>query len=97
MKAWKLFSLKKDGSIGPLFINRKLRLQPGQWYPAEAHRTKGFAFRPGWHVTAEPVAPHLSPKGRVWKEVEIEDYIEIVRPVQQGGKWYLAERMRVCE
>lgn len=95
MKAWKLFSLKKDGSIGPLFINRRLRLEPGTWYQAEAHRTKGFAFRPGWHVTAEPVAPHLSPKGRVWKQVEIEDYIEIIRPVQQGGVWYLAERMRV--
>ena len=95
MKAWKLFRKLKDGSIAPLFINKKLRLQPGIWYPAEAHRTKGYAFRPGWHVTALPFAPHLSEKGRVWKEVLIEDFTEIVRPVQQGGKWYLANKMMV--
>lgn len=97
MIAWKLFRQMKNGDIAPLFINKKLRLKKDVWYPAEAHRTKGFAFRPGWHVTAQPVAPHLSEKGRVWKRVEIEDFTEIVRPVQQGGIWYLANRMRVLE
>jgi hypothetical protein len=97
MIAWKLFSLKKDGSIGPLFINRKLRLKTGEWYPAEPHKTKGFAFRPGWHCTEERSAPHLTEKGRVWKQVEIEDYTEIIRPVQQGGVWFLANRLRVLE
>ena len=40
-------------------------------------------------------APHLSTKGRVWCEVEIEDYSELVRPAVQGGVWLLANRMKV--
>jgi hypothetical protein len=84
----------KDGSIAPLFINKKLRLKSDTWYEAEEHRTPGFAFRPGWHCCSEPIAPHLSEKNRVWKEVEIEDFIEIKRPESQG-KWLLASRMKV--
>lgn len=95
MIAYKLFKEHKDGSIGPLFINRRLRLETNVWYDAEEHPTKGFAFRPGFHVTALPVAPHLSSKGRTWREVEIEDFVEIHRPASQGGLWYLANRMRV--
>jgi len=97
MIAYKLFRQMKDGSIAPLFINKKLRIPINKWMPAEEHRTPGFAFRPGWHVTKEPKAPHLSEKGRVWKKVEIEDYTEINRPVSQGGTWYLANKMRVIE
>lgn len=95
MLAWKLFSKKKDGSIGPLFINKRLRLSTGIWYEAESHLTKGFKFRPGWHVTLEPVAPHLSEKDRVWKQVEVENFVRIQRPKSQGGVWLLAERMKV--
>jgi hypothetical protein len=91
----KLFRRLKNGDIASLFINKKLRLQPDVWYPAGAHLTKGFAFRPGWHTTLLPHAPHLKEDGRVWKRVEIKDYVEIVRPVQQGGIWYLANMMRV--
>ena len=97
MIAYKLFRLLKDGKIAPLFINKKLRLEYNKWYQAEAHKTKGFAFRPGWHVIAKPYAPHLSMKNRIWKKVEIEDYQEINRPASQGGKWYLANKMRVIE
>lgn len=57
--AYKLFRVRKDGTIGPLFINRKLVVVPGQWMEAESHPTKGFALRPGWHCTLAPVAPHL--------------------------------------
>jgi hypothetical protein len=64
---------------------------------AEAHRRKGFAYRPGWHCTLKPEAPHLSPKGRVWARVEIADYEEYDRPASQGGTWALAQRMKVLE
>lgn len=94
-KAYKLFRLRPDGSLGPLFIDRHLVVPVGEWLPAECHPTKGFAVRPGWHCTAKPEAPHLSPKGRVWCEVEIEEYRPVERPASQGGVWYLAERMRV--
>ena len=95
MIAWKLFRLMKGGAIAPLFINKKLRLEPGVWYEAEDHPTKGFAHRPGFHILSERNAPHLGKKGRVWKQVEFYDYETFYRPEQQGGKWYLAKRMRV--
>lgn len=95
MIAYKLFRLLKNGEIAPLFINKKLRLKTNKWYKAELHATKGFAVRKGFHVTAQPNAPHLSMVGRIWKKVEIEDYVEVIRPESQGGLWYLANRMRV--
>lgn len=95
MLAYKLFRLRKDGSLGSLFINRKVRLEEGVWLPAGIHETKGYTCRPGWHCTSEPTAPHLSEKGRVWKKVQIEDYYEMNRPKSQGGKWFIATIMKI--
>jgi len=95
--AYKLLSIKKDQSLGPLFINRKQRIPVGVWLKAESHPTTGYAVRPGWHCTAKPVAPHLSKKGRVWCRVLIKGYTEFKRPESQGGKWLLAEYMKVQE
>ena len=97
MLAYKLFKERKDGSIGPLFINRKQRIPIGQWLEAEDVPTKGFAHRPGWHVGVYPEAPHLSEKGRVWYLVEIEDWYPFKRPKNQGGEWLIAKRMKVIE
>lgn len=95
MKAYKLLRKRKDGSIGPLFINRKAKLPIGSWMQAESHPTKGYSYRPFWHCTSKPIAPHLSEDGRVWCKVEIEDFSEMNRPQSQGGKWYLASRMKI--
>lgn len=97
MIAYKLFNVRKDGSIGPLFINRRQRIPMDEWLEAEDHPTKGYARRPGWHCCRTPEAPHLSEKGRQWYKVEIQDYQELVRPDSQGGKWYLAGRMKIIE
>jgi len=99
MIAWKLFRQMKDGSIAPIFIDKRLRLTPGVWYEAKLIPTQGFSPRKGFHVTAQPVAPHLNSQRerRVWKQVEIEDHTELKRPESQGGLWYLANRMRVLE
>lgn len=97
MIAYKLFRLRKDGSLGPLFINARQRIPVGTWLPAEAHPTPGYAFRPGWHVCSTPKAPHLSKTGRVWARVEIEGYTAHQRPASQGGLWYTARRMRVLD
>ena len=93
--AFKLFRRRKDGSLGTLFINRPRRIPVGEWLRAEACPTKGFAFRPGWHCCAQPAAPHLGTRGRVWCEVEINEFAPFVRPASQGGLWYLAQEMRV--
>lgn len=97
MIGYKLFRLRKDGTLGPLFINARLRVPVGEWLEAEDHPTKGFAHRPGWHAAAKPVAPHLSEKGRVWCRVELEGVRKYPRPESQGGEWLLADRLRVLE
>lgn len=93
--AYKLLRKRKDGSLGSLFINRAARIPINTWLAHQSIPTRGYALRPGWHCMAQPEAPHLSPKGRVWCEVEIEGFTQHVRPKAQGGLWFLAENMRI--
>ena len=97
MKAYKLFRKRKNGTLGPLFINRKLVVERNKWLKAEPHKTKGFAFRPGWHCCSKPAAPHLSMKDRAWCEVEIREVKNIQRPESQGGLWYLANKLKLIK
>lgn len=94
-RAYKLFRVRRDGTLGPLFINRRLRIEIGKMLHAECHPTKGFAVRPGWHACSKPSAPHLSKRGRKWFTVMIEEWAEHLRPKSQGGMWYTAKRMTV--
>lgn len=97
LRAYKLVRKRKDGTLGPLFINPRQRIPVGKWLKAENHPTPGFTVRPGWHCVAKPEAPHLSKKGRVWVEVEIKGAVEHHRPAAQGGLWYTAKQMRVVK
>ena len=97
MIAYKLFRKRRDLTLGPLFINRTQVIVPKVWLPAEAHRTKGFAFRPGWHCCSTPNAPHLKMEGRVWCKVSIKNFTKIVRPASQGGMWYLAKQLKLLK
>jgi hypothetical protein len=97
MIVYKLIRKRKDGSFGPLFINRKQVLPIGKWLVAENHPTKGYANRPGWHCCNKPEAPHLSMNGRRWLKVEIKDYYEFKRPKTQGGVWFIAKQMKIIE
>lgn len=97
MIGYKLFRLRKDGTIGPLFINKKQIIPIGEWLQAEDHPTKGFKHRPGWRVTSEKYAPHLSKKGRIWKKVDVYDTEELKRPKSQGGTWYIAKWLKVLD
>jgi len=93
--AYKLLRVRKDGTIGPLFINQRQRIPLNKWIKAEPHKTKGYKFRPGWHCTSKPLAPHLTMKGRTWYEAVITNFEKIKRPLNQGGLWYLAQRMKL--
>lgn len=68
---------------------------------AKAYRTKGYVYRPGWHALLKPEAPHLKTKSknekRVWARVALAEYKICERPISQGGKWYLAQKMMVLE
>ena len=97
MIAYKLFRVKKDGSITSLFINKSVSLKTNRWLRSQSHPTPGFAVRPGWHTVAQPEAPHLSLKNRAWYRVELKDYQTLVRPKSQGRTWFLAKRMRILD
>ena len=103
MKAYKLFKVRKNGTIGSLFINAEACYPIGEWMEAQKNlKKKGFAYRPGWHCLRKPEAPHLKNElsnGQVRKffEVEIEDFKEFERPENQGGKWFLAQRIKIIK
>lgn len=65
-------------------------------FDAEPHQKKGYAFRPGWHCCEKPEAPHLygKPHERQWWVVEIKDYTKFERPENQGGTWYIANKIK---
>ena len=95
MTAYKLFRVRKDGTLGPLFINCRQRIPIGHPLVSESHPTKGYALRPGWHVCSTKYAPHLSKKGRKWFKVDIQGWTLHQRPKCQGGLWYTANVMTV--
>lgn len=95
---FKLMRKRKDGSLGPLFINRKQKIPIGKWMPAEDHKTNGFAHRPGWHILDKPLAPHLKKTNdRVWVQVQYRQALQFERPINQGGIWFLAKQMKVVK
>lgn len=96
--AYKLMRQLKDGTVHPLFINKKEPTRFGVVLPAECYPTKGFAVRQGWHCCFTPYAPHLKQnlsngEHRVWVEVKVRDYDTYDRPESQGGAWILAQEM----
>ena len=102
MIAYKLFKIGKDGSIGSLFFDSSKKYKLNEWLHAKPIRKKGYAYRPGFHCLHKPNAPHLklnlsSGEQRAWFEVEIEDFEEINRPTAQGGKWFLAKKLKILK
>lgn len=102
MIAYKLFKIRKDGSIGSLFINASEKYELNTWMDARPYKKSGFAFRQGFHCLLKPEAPHLKTElsngeKRFFFEVEVEDYEYFTRPENQGGKWVLAQRMRILK
>lgn len=99
---WKIFRQRKDGTLGPLFIDATQRVPMG--VPVAARddvSRKGFAKRIGWHAAFTPEAPHLMTKAgtlatdRVWCRVALQNCRKYDRPESQGGSWVLAQTMTV--
>lgn len=102
MIAYKLVRQGTDEKIYPLFINKKEPFIFNQWLDAECYPTKGFAVRKGWHCCFEMNAPNLKKElangqKRVWIKCDVEDFTTYNRPESQGGKWILANRMKVLK
>lgn len=95
LKCYKLVRLRKNNTLGSLFIYRKAVLPINQWLIAELHPTKGYAERFGWHCTFYPYAPHLKETGRIWVECLADGYRTYARPKSQGGTWILADYIKI--
>lgn len=83
MNGYKLFEMRDDNKLFPLFIGKTKETPINEWVIAEGIPTKGFAPRYGWHIGKDlPSAVHLmsydgtykSQRGkhfrRVWAEVQ---------------------------
>lgn len=96
-KCYKLVKMRKDGTLGSLFIHAKVVLSFDTWLKAEFYPTKGYSARFGWHCTFFPYAPHLKEKGRVWVECFVKNYEIYNRPAYQGGAWILADELKITK
>ena len=106
-KGYKLFEMRDDGKLFPLFIGKTQETPVNEWVPAEIiMEHKGFAHRPGWHIGATmPSAPWLmsadgaykSQRGkrfkRVWCEVEYVADVDYTREVEQLPKKCFTNRL----
>lgn len=106
-KGWKLFEMRNDGKLFPLFIGKKTETPMNKWVMAEIIMDhNGFAHRPGWHIGAlMPSAPWLmgangtykSQRGkrfrRVWCEVEYVADVDYTDVVEQLPKKCFVDRL----
>lgn len=106
-KGYKLFEMRNDGKLFPLFIGKTQETLINEWVPAEIiMEHKGFAHRPGWHIGATmPSAPWLmgadgtykSQRGkrfkRVWCEVEYVADVDYTNVVEKLSKKCFTDRL----
>ena len=106
-KGYKLFEMRDDGKLFPLFIGKTEETIMDKWIMAEIiEHHPGFAHRPGWHIGATmPSAPWLmgadgtykSQRGkrfrRVWCEVEYVADIDYTNIVEQLPKKCFTDRL----
>lgn len=103
INAYKLLRLRKDGSLGALFVGREQHFIVGKWMESRDDLPHpGLAHRPGFHCCSTQSAPHIKTvlkngEVRIWCSVTIENYEQHQRPECQGGLWYVAKRMKINE
>ena len=107
MTGYKLFEMRDDGKLFPLFIGKEEETPINEWVMAEIiEHHPGFAHRPGWHIGATmPSAPWLmsangtykSQRGkrfkRVWCEVEYVADIDYTEEVLKLPKKCFTDRL----
>ena len=107
MKAYKLLRIKKDGKLYPLFVDTNTPTPIGEWLEAKCGELKDngkvksilgdLCFRPGWHLSDIPYAPHIGRKGdsgeiefmnenHVWCECEYVTDVNYQPLVNENGK-----------
>lgn len=105
-KGYKLFEMRDDQKLFPLFIGKTKETPVGEWIYGEIIPTKNFFCRPGWHLNCSlPSAVHLmgadgtykSQRGkkfkRVWCEVEYVADVDYTETVQSLPKKCFIDRL----
>lgn len=104
---YKLFEMRDDGKLFPLFIGKTTETVMNEWVPAEIiDYHPSFSHRPGWHLGATmPSAPWLmsadgtykSQRGkrfkRIWCEVEYAADIDYTEIVEKLPKKCFTDRL----
>jgi hypothetical protein len=104
---YKLFEMRDDGKLFPLFIGKTKETPMNEWVPAEIiMHHPSFSHRPGWHLGATmPSAPWLmsadgtykSQRGkkfkRVWCEVEYVADIDYTEEVLKLPKKCFTDKL----
>ena len=103
---YKLFEMRDDGKLFPLFIGKTKETLMSEWIPAEIIPTPKFSVRPGWHLNSElPSAVHLmsadgtykSQRGkrfkRVWCEIEYAADVDYTDEVLKLPKKCFTDRL----
>ena len=104
---YKLFEMREEGKLFPLFIGKNEETPMNEWVMAEIiDYHPGFAHRPGWHLgTQIPAAPWLmsadgiykSQRGkrfkRVWCEVEYVADVDYTEEVVNLPKKCFVDRL----
>ena len=111
MVAFKQFRMDKSGNLHPLFVYADEIIPIGEWLMAKEgprqengkvkSKLGGLAYRPGWHLSEAPYAPHIGIKENgkvkymkpdtVWALCEVSDAVdytpEAVTNGWQNGKF----------
>ena len=103
--AFKQFRIDKNGELHPLFVYAKETIPIGVWLEAkEGPRTDNgkvksklgpLAYRPGWHMSEAPYAPHIGVKENgkvsymrddtVWALCEFDDTNDYTMEARNNG------------
>ena len=105
MLAFKQFRIDKSGNLHPLFVFANETVPVGKWLIAKAGpRTENgkvasklgpLAYRPGWHLSEAPYAPHIGVKENgkvkymkpdtVWALCEVNTTVDYTPEARQNG------------
>ena len=104
-EGYKQFDRDKSGDLHPLFVNTKLVIPTGVWLRAEEgpqnengkviSKLGPLSYRPGWHLSEAPYAPHIGIKengkvkymkpNTVWTRCKIYDEIDYTFQAERNG------------
>ena len=105
MLAYKQFRQDKSGQLHPLFVFAEETIPIGEWITAkegpklENGKVKSklgpLAYRPGWHLSEAPYAPHIGIKENgkvkymrpdtVWALCAVNDTINYTKKARKNG------------